>query len=179
MSNVDDLLDPLRFNNLGNFELTDVRSIGGGVFTEKNTLEHLKILDLVVKAYQSVHAPTFGRLIPNTQSIVSGNLNSVAFNKVLTPSKGQVIEVQAIDALANAAGTAIRIYIADATSGSRVLLYDGSSGALPNGVKVTFNSITPSILPLTIAYGQELIIETISSGSVDLDIQQMTILRQQ
>ena len=179
MSNVDDLLDPLRFNNLSNFELTDVRSIGGGVYAEKKTLEHLKILDLVVKAYQSVHVPTFGRVIPNTQSIVSQNLSSVAYNKVLTPSNGEVIEVQAVDVLANAAGTAIRIYIADASTGSRVLLYDGSTGALPTSTTLTLNSITPAILPLTVAYGQDLIIQTISSGSVDLDIQLMTIKKQQ
>ena len=178
MSNVDDLLDPLRFNNLGAFELTDVRSIGGGVFAEKGTLEHLKTLDLVVKAYQSVHAPTFGRLIPNTQEIISGNLGSVAYNKILTPLVGEVIEVQAIDALANTAGTEVSVYLGDSETGNRVLLVSGAAiGALPSGTTISF--IEFGILPLTIAYGQDLVIQTISSGSVDLDIQLMTIKKQQ
>jgi hypothetical protein len=178
MSNVDDLLDPLRFNNLGSFELTDVRSIGGGVYAEKNTLEHLKTLDLVVKAYQSVHAPTFGRLIPNTQEIIAGNLATADFHKVLTPSVGQVIEVQAIDALANTSGTEISVYIGDSNTGGKVLLASGSTiGALPSGT--TISLILFEILPLTIAYGQDLIIEITSSGSVDLDIQMMTIKKQQ
>lgn len=178
MSNVDDLLDPLRFNNLGSFELTDVRNIGGGVFAERGTLEHLKILDLVVKAYQSVHAPTFGRLIPNTQEIISGNLGSVAYNKVLTPDVGEVIEVQAIEALSNTSGTEISIYIGDSETGGRVLLASGSAiGALPSGITVSL--IELGILPLNVAYGQDLIIQTSSSGSVDLDIQLMTIKKQQ
>jgi len=179
MSNVDDLLEPLRYNNLANFLLTDVRSIGGGVFVEEGSLDHLRILDLVVKGYQSVHIPTFGHIIPNTQSIESGNISSTTFTKFIQPTNGEVVEVQAVDMLSNAANTAIRIYLGDANTGGRVLLYDGSSGALPNGTTVSLNAIDPAFLPLRIAFGQEFIIETLSSGSVDLDVQAMTIKRQQ
>jgi hypothetical protein len=179
MSNFDDLLEPLRYNNLSNFLLTDVRTIGGGVFVEEDSLEHLRILDLVVKGYQSIHVPTFGHVIPNTQSIESGNISSVTNTKFIQPTNGQVIEVQALDMLSNASGTAIRVYLGDANTGGKVLLYDGTSGALPSGTTVSFNSIVPVFLPLKIAFGQELIIETLSSGSVDLDVQAMTIKRQQ
>ncbi len=89
-----------------------------------------------------------------------------------------MIEVQAIDALANTSGTEISVYIGDSNTGGKVLLASGSTiGALPSGT--TISLILFEILPLTIAYGQDLIIEITSSGSVDLDIQMMTIKKQQ
>ena len=62
--NVDDLLDPLRYENLRDFTAANLEAIGGGVFTERDTLEHLRMLDLIAKAYQSVHLPAYGRVIP-------------------------------------------------------------------------------------------------------------------
>ena len=43
--NVDDLLDPLRYENLRDFTAANLEAIGGGVFTERDTLEHLRMLD--------------------------------------------------------------------------------------------------------------------------------------
>ena len=70
------------------------------------------------------------------------------------------------------------VYLGDSETGNRVLLVSGAAiGALPSGTTISF--IEFGILPLTIAYGQDLVIQTISSGSVDLDIQLMTIKKQQ
>lgn len=181
MSNMKDLLDPLRYNNLGSYELPDIRSIGGGVFTQIDTLEHLKMLDTIVKAYQSVHTPTFGRLIPQTSSITSGNISSATSTKLITPTTNQVIEVQALDMIANSAGTTISISLQDTTTGGKVLLYDGASagGALPSGTKISINQQDNNPLPIKVCSGQSLEITTSSSGSVDLDVQAMTTLTQQ
>ena len=64
--NVDDLLDPLRYQNLRDYTAANLEAIGGGVFTERDTLEHLRMLDLIAKAYQSVHLPTLGNPIPQS-----------------------------------------------------------------------------------------------------------------
>ena len=89
MSNVDDLLEPLRYKSLGDYALEDIRSIGGGVFTEAQTLEHLSLLDRIAKAYQSVHIPTLGN-IP-----ISGS--SVETTVQLTSTKTSVTLVEAED----------------------------------------------------------------------------------
>ena len=49
MSNPNDLLDPLRFKSLGEYKLQDIRDIGGGVFTQEDTLGHLELLDKIAK----------------------------------------------------------------------------------------------------------------------------------
>jgi len=76
MSNVDDLLEPLRYKNLGDYDLADVRSIGGGVFTENDTLPHLRMLDLIVKAYQSIHSPNYGYMIPRSKVVGTATFSS-------------------------------------------------------------------------------------------------------
>ena len=60
MTNPNDLLDPLRFNPLGDYNLFDIRNIGDGVFTQLDTLESLELLDKIIKAYRSVHIPSYG-----------------------------------------------------------------------------------------------------------------------
>ena len=77
--NVDDLLDPLRYENLREFTAANLEAIGGGVFTERDTLEHLRMLDLIAKAYQSVHLPAYGRVIPgqtNSTTVTFSSSNS-------------------------------------------------------------------------------------------------------
>ena len=181
MSNVDDLLDPLRYNNLSNFELTDVRSIGGGVFAEKNTLEHLRILDLIVKAYQSVHVPTFGHPIPNTSQLHGTNITSATDTKLLTPANGEVLKVSALQFTSAEDGTTAQIYIYDTTSNTSVLYWAGST--LPNGSTITpfqgTDTTAPLNINLEIPYGQELVIKTVSSGSVSLQVMAITVKTQQ
>jgi len=181
MSNVDDLLDPLRFNNLSNFQLTDVRSIGGGVFAEKNTLEHLRILDLVVKGYQSVHTPTFGHQIPNTSQIQGAVITSATTKAIITPSIGEVIKVQALQMTSSEDGTTASIYLRDVAENTAILYHQGST--LPNGTTVTpfygADSTAPLNIGLEIPYGQQLEIKTTSSGSVSLQVMALTIKTQQ
>ena len=182
MSNVDDLLDPLRYNNLSNFELTDVRSIGGGVFAEKNTLEHLRILDLIVKAYQSVHVPTFGHPIPNTSEIHGASITSATDTKVISPSIGEVLKVSALQLTSNEAGTSASIYIYDNTSNTSILYW--TSPTLPNGTTITpfvgADSLAPLNIGLEIPYGQQLVIRTTTSETnVSLEVRCLTIKTQQ
>jgi hypothetical protein len=181
MSNVDDLLDPLRYNNLSNFELTDVRSIGGGVFAEKNTLEHLRILDLIVKAYQSVHVPTFGHPIPNTSQIQGAVITSATDTKIISPSIGEVLKVQALQMTSSETGTTASIYIYDTASNTSVLYWSGAT--LPSGTTITpfvgADGNAPLDIGLEIPYGQELVIKTVSGGSVQLQVMALTIKTQQ
>jgi hypothetical protein len=181
MANVDDLLDPLRYNNLSNFELTDVRSIGGGVFAEKNTLEHLRILDLIVKAYQSVHVPTFGHPIPNTSEIHGASITSATDTKVISPSIGEVLKVSALQLTSSEDGTSASIYIYDDTSNTSILYW--TSPTLPNGTTITpfagADGNAPLNIELEIPYGQQLVIKTVSSGSVSLEVRCLTIKTQQ
>ena len=168
MTNVDDLLDPLRFNNLSDFELTDVRSIGGGVYAEKNTLEHLRILDLVVKAYTSVHAPTFGHQIPNTSYAKIASISDSVSTKLLEPGKGEVYRVDSLNAMSSEAGTNFNV----------AMTYGSDIGAV--SVKLTRTAeITPqneelpqlSINnPIIVTYPQVLTCLTASSGSVDTSV---------
>ena len=181
MSNVDDLLDPLRYNNLSNFELKDVRSIGGGVFVQEDTQEHLKVLDTVVKAYQSVHAPTFGHPIPNTSELHGTNITSATDTKLITPAVGEVLKVQALQMTSSEAGTTVSIYIYDTDSTTSILYWSGAT--LPSGTTITpfvgADSNAPLNIGLEIPYGQELLIKTASSGTVSLQVMALTIKTQQ
>ena len=168
MSNVDDLLDPLRYNNLSNFELTDVRSIGGGVFAEKNTLEHLRILDLIVKAYQSVHVPTFGHQIPNTSYASMKSINSATTTKLLVPDKGEVYRVDTLNVISSEAGTTFN-----------VSMTYGSDSGLVNVALTRASEITPPNAenpmltigqPIIVTYPQQLTCVTASSGSIDTTV---------
>lgn len=181
MSNMKDLLDPLRYNNLSNFELTDVRSIGGGVFAQIDTLEHLRMLDTIVKAYQSVHVPTFGHPIPNTSQLHGTVITSATDTKLLTPAIGEVLKVSALQFTSSEDGTTAQIYIYDNDSNTSVLYWAGS--ALPNGSTITpfqgSDTTAPLSLNLEIPYGQQLLIKTVSSGSVSLQVMAITVKTQQ
>lgn len=95
MSNVDDLLEPLRYKSLGDYALSDIRSIGGGVFTEAQTLEHLALLDRIAKAYQSVHIPTLGNIpISGSSEETTVQLLSTKTSvNLVTANDNEVLEV--------------------------------------------------------------------------------------
>lgn len=181
MSNVDDLLEPLRYNNLSNFLLTDVRSIGGGVFVEEGSLDHLRILDLVVKGYQSVHVPTFGHPIPNTSEQHGASISSATDTKIITPSNGEVLKVSALEMTSTESGTTASIWIYDNDTNSQVLYWAGL--ALPSGQTISpfvgADSTAPLGIGLVIPYGQQLVVKTVSSGTVDLQVRALTVKTQQ
>ncbi len=95
--NVDDLLDPLRYENLRDFTAANLEAIGGGVFTERDTLEHLRMLDLIAKAYQSVHLPTLGYPIPQSTEFTTATLTtSNTVVTLVTAGVNEVIEILGI-----------------------------------------------------------------------------------
>jgi len=160
MSNPNDLLDPLRFKSLGEYKLQDIRDVGGGVFTMVDTLEHLEMLDKIAKAYQSVHAPTYGQLIPSSPFVETGTVNSASTVSVQVLNEGEVIRYQAISVSSTESGTTVTlmIYNPQYTKFSNVV-----------SVELTPSSIQTNILkaPLEIAYPQQLGLIFSSSGSVD------------
>ncbi len=168
MSNVDDLLDPLRFNNLGSFELPDVRSIGGGVFAEKRTLEHLKILDLVVKAYTSIHAPTYGHQIPTTPYAKVTTIDSAVQTKLLEPAKNEVYRVDTLNVMSGESNTTFNIGMS----------YDSDIGAVNAALTIAddikeLNIEIPFLTinqPIIVTYPQVLTCTTASSGAIDLSV---------
>jgi hypothetical protein len=93
--NVDDLLDPLRYENLRDYTLANLEAIGGGVFTERDTLEHLRMLDLIAKAYQSVHVPTLGMPIPQSTFTTTATLSTTE-QTLLTAENNEVLEILSI-----------------------------------------------------------------------------------
>lgn len=168
MSNVDDLLDPLRFNNLSNFELTDVRSIGGGVFAEKKTLEHLKTLDLVVKAYTSVHAPTFGHQIPGTPYAKLAQITTATSTKLLEPAKGEVYRVDTLNVVSTETGTTFHIGMTyEADIGTVNLALTNAAAITPIDTELTQLTIGE---PIIVTYPQVLTCTTASSGSIEAEV---------
>lgn len=93
--NVDDLLDPLRYQNLRDYTLANLEAIGGGVFTERDTLEHLRMLDLIAKAYQSVHQPTLGMPIPQSTLTTTATLTTTE-QTLLSAESNEVLEILSI-----------------------------------------------------------------------------------
>ena len=93
--NVDDLLDPLRYENLREFTAANLEAIGGGVFTERDTLEHLRMLDLIAKAYQSVHLPTHGQPIPGSTNVTT-SVQSTIEATLLTANNNETLEILSI-----------------------------------------------------------------------------------
>ena len=177
MSDIDDLLNPLRYNNLGKFQLTDVRSIGGGVFAQADTLEHLKILDTVVKAYQSVHIPTFGHEIPNTvEMVVLSDLTGSGNEKYITPLEGEVIKIQAINVISNTSDTELQFFLSDSLTG--LLTYLDNSVTLASGKTLVVGSMTLPV-ELNVVYGQSFGATITNTGSIDYDINIATVKLQQ
>lgn len=168
MSNVDDLLDPLRFNNLSDFELTDVRTIGGGVFAEKNTLEHLRMLDLIVKAYTSVHVPTFGHAIPNTPYAQTFSVTGATNTKLLEPSKGEVYRVDSVNISSSESATTFNLGMQyNSSIGSVIAKLTRPEEIAPLDTETPVLTIDS---PIIVTYPQVLIATTASSGSVDTSI---------
>lgn len=168
MSNVDDLLEPLRYNNLSNFLLTDVRSIGGGVFVEEGSLDHLRILDLVVKGYQSVHVPTLGHQIPNTPYAKITTIDSATTTKLLVPEKGEVYQVDTLNIISSESGTNFNVSMGYSSDLGAVNI------ALTRASEITpTNTETPVLTigqPIIVTYPQELTCVTASSGSIDTTV---------
>jgi len=95
--NVDDLLDPLRYENLREFTAANLEAIGGGVFTERDTLEHLRMLDLIAKAYQSVHLPTHGQPIPGSTNVATAvQTDSQTEQTLITAVNNETLEILSI-----------------------------------------------------------------------------------
>jgi len=96
---VNDLINPLRYVNLGDVNPNNIKSIGQGVFPEPNTLEHLAILDLVTKAYQAIHLPTYGRVIPGqTNKLTVSMTDSEDTKELLTVPTNQTWKICGITA---------------------------------------------------------------------------------
>jgi hypothetical protein len=101
MSNVADLLDPLRYESLSEYTVANLEKIGAGVFTELQTLDHLALLDLITKAYQAVHLPTYGSIcIPQSTSYTSViQEDSKQELDLITAGKNEVYEIMSIFAV--------------------------------------------------------------------------------
>ena len=173
MSNVDDLLDPLRYTALGDFDLTKLREIGGGVFTEAGTLDHLKMLDLIIKAYASVHAPTYGHAIPSTPYGYTDTIDSATTTKIIETAPGEVIAIQNINLFSSETGTGAIVAIAT----DEGQIYLSTSDLVQNEPTIMMpKTIT---YPLSLVYPQVLQIITSSSGAIDLSYMVMTYRTQQ
>lgn len=114
--NVDDLLDPLRYENLREFTAANLEAIGGGVFTERDTLEHLRMLDLIAKAYQSVHLPTLGQPIPQSTNVTTAiQTSSQTEQTLITVPNNETYEILSISGAlsgltTNISSTMLQIY---------------------------------------------------------------------
>lgn len=114
--NIDDLLDPLRYENLREFTAANLEAIGGGVFTERDTLEHLRMLDLIAKAYQSVHLPTLGNPIPQSTNIATAQqTDSQTEQTLITVPNNETYEILSISGAfsgltTNISSTMLQIY---------------------------------------------------------------------
>lgn len=94
-----DLINPLRYANLGNINPANIKDLGDGVFPEPSTLSHLAILDLVTKAYQAVHLPTYGRVIPEqTNKLTKPMTDSDDTVELLTVPTNQTWKICGISA---------------------------------------------------------------------------------
>ena len=179
MSNPNDLLDPLRFNSLGKYRLEDIRSIGGGVFTQEDTLLHLELLDKIAKAYRSVHIPTYGHLLPASDvsssppAIWEGNsTTSVGLVSLGELEPNQVRRYQSITGKSTESGTTMTIFIQNP-------IYNKSSALVSQ--ELTTSTIEQNLLsePIEIAYPQRIQILFTSSGSVDAAYNATSCLTQQ
>jgi len=171
MGNTDDLLDPLRYNNLANYNLQDIKDIGGGVFTERGTLDHLKMLDLITKAYSSVHAPTFGQLIPGSSSAILKKtaITTAATTELLVPLVNEVYTIQSLSVISGETGTTalLAIGIGGQTGPTDAFAYISTESVT---VPIAVSIPQPLIKPFQIAYPQSLAIQTSSSGTISLQV---------
>jgi len=94
---VNDLINPLRYVNLKDIDPQSINRMGEGVFPEPSTLDHLRIIDLVTKAYQGVHMPTLGHPIPQSTVLTNVTLTSSSDEvTVVTAAANEVIEILGI-----------------------------------------------------------------------------------
>ena len=94
---VNDLINPLRYVNLKDIDPESIKRMGEGVFPEPSTLDHLRIIDLVTKAYQGVHMPTLGHPIPQSTNFTAATIDtSSTGGTLITASANEVIEILGI-----------------------------------------------------------------------------------
>ena len=94
---INDLINPLRYVNYENIDPNNIKRMGQGVFPEPNTLEHLAIMDLITKAYQAVHVPTFGHPIPqSTKQTTVTQTDSQVSATFLTAGNNEVYEILSV-----------------------------------------------------------------------------------
>ncbi len=179
MSNPNDLLDPLRFKSLGEYELSDIRSIGGGVFTQEDTLLHLSLLDSIAKAYRSVHLPSYGHLLPSSEGNLTppaiwegDSTDSVGLVSLGELEPNQVRRYQSITGKSTESGTTMTIFIQNP-------IYNKSSALVSQ--ELTTSTIEQNLLsePIEIAYPQRIQILFTSSGSVAATYNATSCLTQQ
>lgn len=92
---VNDLINPLRYVNLKDINPQSINRMGEGVFPEPSTLDHLRVIDLVTKAYQGVHQPTLGMPIPQSTFTTTATLVTTE-QTLLTAQNNEVLEVLSI-----------------------------------------------------------------------------------
>ena len=184
MSNPNDLLDPLRFKSLGEYTLEDIRTIGGGVFTMVDTLEHLELLDKIAKAYRSVHLPTYGQLLAgsndpsgtnstNNPNFWEGGDVTSATNVTLTALQpNQVRRYQSIDCSSTESGTTLTVSIYNPNYGKGTNIFSQ---------EITTSTIPQIFLsePIEISYPQQLVLSFSSSGTVASRFSATSCLTQQ
>lgn len=94
---INDLINPLRYVNYKDIDPNSIKRMGEGVFPEPNTLDHLAIMDLITKAYQAVHVPTFGHPIPqSTKHTTATQGTGDASIQLLTAGNNEVYEILSI-----------------------------------------------------------------------------------
>jgi len=94
---VNDLINPLRYVNLKEIDPQSINRMGEGVFPEPGTLDHLRIIDLVTKAYQGDHMPSLGMPIPVSSKVKNVTLSGTS-NELLSAAKNEVLEIISINA---------------------------------------------------------------------------------
>ena len=170
MTNPNDLLDPLRFNPLGDYNLFDIRNIGDGVFTQLDTLESLELLDKIIKAYRSVHIPSYGQLIAggkfstnpqdNQPTLWEGGSVTASGQESLTAlNVGEVVRYQAIGSKSTESGTTCAVSIYHPIYNKETVVASQ---------ELTTSSIEQNIVTdLEISYPQQIRVSFMSSGTVD------------
>lgn len=97
---INDLINPLRYVNYKDIDPNNIKRMGEGVFPEPNTLDHLAIMDLITKAYQAVHVPTFGAPIPQSTTYTTAQQSTSAQTATfLTAGANEVYEILSIFAV--------------------------------------------------------------------------------
>lgn len=189
---INDLINPLRYKNLKDFDTDGILKLGQNVFPEPSTLDHLAVLDLVTKAYQGVHLPTLGNtIIPfstqthtatqtdSKQSVDLIDLTDESSNNVVLEITSISLESDSNDyglkagTLAIARGSTAALPVADIagidnlTSGISKLIYGNTVFESSNGYITTPRK-------LTLTSGEKLVLLTKSAPSTTISWQILT-----